>query len=216
MSDDRILLHVCCGPCSTVAVPWWRAEGLEPQALFVNPNIQPDVEYLRRRQAMEDFARAVDLSLEVDGSSGPEAWVAAVGESNAPAAGGVAVATSHGFGADGDAPHGAAAARCRACLELRLGEAARVTAARGLARFSTSLSVSPYQHHEAIVTAGERAGRAARVEFVYADLRPLYRRSIDESRRLGLYRQPYCGCVPSKWEAWAQRLERRRGRRPAA
>ena len=74
MSDDRILLHTCCGPCSTVAVPWWRAEGLEPEALFINPNIQPDVEYLRRREAMEAYAGLVDVTLTVDEAPAFDAW----------------------------------------------------------------------------------------------------------------------------------------------
>ena len=113
-------------------------------------------------------------------------------------------------------PHAGTRDRCRACLDLRLREAAAVAAVRGLQRFSTSLTVSPYQHHDLIADAGRRAADAAGVEFVYADLRRHYRRSIDESRRLGLYRQRYCGCVPSKWEAWVQGLERRRGRRTAA
>jgi len=53
----------------------------------------------------------------------------------------------------------------------------------------------------------------AGVEFVYADLRRWYPRSIDESRRLGLYRQRHCGCVAGKWQDWHERRARRAARR---
>jgi len=77
-------------------------------------------------------------------------------------------------------------------------------------RFSTTLSVSPYQRHDLIRAAGERAAAITGVDFVYLDLRDSFRQSYAESRRLDLYRQPYCGCAASKWEAWHARRERKR------
>ena len=199
---DEILLHVCCGPCSTVAVPHWRAEGLEPSALFLNPNVQPAAEHVRRVAAMEQYADAAGLRLIVDEGLGAGAWGAATGAWAKP-----------------DAPVAAPsdpAGRCHACLELRLRETAWAAAERGVPRFSTSLSVSPWQRHDLIAGLGYAVAEEAGVEFLYADLRPHYRQSIEASRRLGLYRQRYCGCVPSKWEAWSERLRRRRERRAEA
>jgi hypothetical protein len=99
--------------------------------------------------------------------------------------------------------------RCRECLEIRLSEAAHAAAARGLGLFSTTLTVSPWQHHDLIARSGLAAAEVAGVEFVYADLRRWYPRSIDESRRLGLYRQRYCGCVAGRWQEWHERRARR-------
>ena len=211
---DSLLLHTCCGPCSTVAVPFWRAEGLEPLALFANPNIQPDVELARRTVAMRRYAQAAGVELVVDPVAGGVEWTAAVvplavASASGPRGGDQAVGASPGPARD----------RCRACLQVRMTEAAFGAAARGLPLFSTSLSVSPWQHHDLIAQAGYEAAALADVEFVYADLRRWYRRSIDESRRLELYRQPYCGCVASKWEAWYERRARRAARahrQPAA
>ena len=70
--------------------------------------------------------------------------------------------------------------------------------------------MSPYQRHDLIVAAGEAAADAHGVDFVYLDVRDRFRDSYAESRRLELYRQPYCGCAASKWEAWHERRERRR------
>jgi len=195
MASDEILLHVCCAPCSTVAVPYWRAEGLEPLALFVNPNVQPDTEYARRLAAMQRYAAAAGLRLIVDESSSAASWSPVAGRA----------------GLDDGLPP-TTAERCAGCLQMRLREAAWAAAARGLPRFATSLTLSPYQRHDLLVSAGLRAAEEAGVEFVYADLRRHYRRSVDESRRLALYRQKYCGCVASKWEAWHERRGRRRGR----
>ena len=78
----------------------------------------------------------------------------------------------------------------------------------GFTRFSTTLTVSPYQRHDLIVAAGEAAAEAHGVEFVYLDVRDRFRDSYAESRRLELYRQPYCGCAASKWEAWHDRRAR--------
>ena len=86
------------------------------------------------------------------------------------------------------------------------GAAAR---ALGFTRFSTTLTVSPYQRHDLIAAAGVAAADRHGVAFVYLDVRDRYRDSYVESRRLGLYRQPYCGCAPSKWEAWHERRARR-------
>jgi predicted adenine nucleotide alpha hydrolase (AANH) superfamily ATPase len=186
---EAFLLHACCGPCSTVAVPAWRARGLEPLAWFHNPNIQPAAELERRLESMRRFSRAAGLELVVDERSSEAAawseWTARLG----------AVAAEE---------------RCSVCLGLRLRQAAAVAAGRGLRRFSTTLTVSPYQRHDLIVAAGEAAAAEHGVDFVYLDMRGAFRGSYAESRRLDLYRQPYCGCAASKWEAWEQRRARRK------
>ena len=100
-----------------------------------------------------------------------------------------------------------AAPSASACGWTRPEQAAR---ALGFSRFSTTLTVSPYQRHDLIVAAGEAAADAHGVDFVYLDARDRFRDSYAESRRLELYRQPYCGCAASKWEAWHERRARRR------
>jgi len=183
-----LLLHTCCGPCSTVAVPAWRARGVEVVGWFENPNVQPAAELERRLESMRRFSRAAGLELVVGSGEEAPAWRAWRG--------GLAAA----------APD----ERCAACLELRLGAAGAAARELGFARFSTTLTVSPYQRHDLIVAAGEAAAEAHGVDFVYLDVRDRFRDSYAESRRLELYRQPYCGCVASKWEAWQQRQQRRR------
>jgi len=186
---NDLLLHACCGPCSTVAVPAWRVRGVEPVGWFENPNIQPAAELERRRESMLRYSRAAGLELVVpeagEEAPGWEAWRAAL------------------TGASPDE-------RCAVCLGLRLDAAGAAARALGLGRFSTTLTVSPYQRHDLILRAGEAAADAHGVDFVYLDVRDRFRDSYAECRRLDLYRQPYCGCAASKWEVWRERQERRR------
>jgi len=170
-------------------VPAWRARGLEPLAWFHNPNIQPAAELQRRLESMRRFSRAAGVELVVETSTRQTpAWDRWAGELAAAA------------------PD----ERCGVCLGLRLRQAGAAAAARGLRRFSTTLTVSPYQRHDLIIAAGEAAAADCGVDFVYLDLRDSYRGTYAESRRLDLYRQPYCGCAASKWEAWGQRWARKK------
>jgi predicted adenine nucleotide alpha hydrolase (AANH) superfamily ATPase len=181
---DDLFLHACCGPCATVSVPAWRTEGVEPRLWFWNPNLQPAVEHERRRAGLEQYAAAEEVAVVGAIDAAPRAawrhWAASLSVTPAEA-------------------------RCATCLRLRLGDAAAAAAANGASRFSTTLSVSPYQRHDLIRAAGTAAADEHGVDFVYLDLRGRFRDSYAESRRLGLYRQSYCGCAASKWEAWRQR-----------
>jgi predicted adenine nucleotide alpha hydrolase (AANH) superfamily ATPase len=187
---DDLFLHVCCGPCATVSVPAWRAQGVEPRLWFWNPNLQPAVEHERRQASLVRYAQAEEVAVATVPATAPgtewRAWAAALAATPPEA-------------------------RCAECLRLRLSDSAAAAVAAGARCFSTSLSVSPYQRHDLIRATGEAASAEHGVEFVYLDLRRDFRRSYAESRRLGLYRQPYCGCAASKWEAWAQRRARRAG-----
>jgi len=190
---DDLFLHACCGPCATVAVPAWRAEGVEPRLWYWNPNIQPTVEHERRRESLLRFAAAEEVTV-----IGAAPAVESAGQSWRAWAASLAATPAE--------------ARCAECLRLRMADAAAAAVAAGATRFSTTLSVSPYQRHDLILVAGRAAEREHGVEYVYLDLRRRFRDSYGESRRLGLYRQVYCGCAASKWEAWMQRRARKAAR----
>jgi len=49
---------------------------------------------------------------------------------------------------------------------------------------------------------GESAGKSAGIPFLYRDFRKGWREGVDESRRLMLYRQKYCGCIYSEKERY--------------
>ncbi len=59
----KILLHACCGPCTTYVNKWLSENNFEVQGFFYNPNIQPQEEYERRHLAMEFYALKVGLKV---------------------------------------------------------------------------------------------------------------------------------------------------------
>lgn len=177
----KLLLHICCSPCASGAVPWWQESAGEIVGFFYNPNIHPLLEYRRRLTGAKEVCELTGIRLVVDDSYDPAAWFAAVVPAGAP-------------GGDGR--------RCRRCIALRLERAAQEAVAQGCDAFSTTLSISPWQDHEAIAAEGERLGALYGVEFLYRDLRPLYPETRRRSREWGLYRQKYCGCLLSEWERY--------------
>lgn len=176
----KMLLHVCCGPCATATISHWTDAAIDVTGFFHNPNIHPLLEFRRRLTGARDLAEARGVTLVEDLTYDPSAWFTSI---------------------VGDDPE----SRCARCIGARL----RVTATRasdlGLEGFSTTLSTSPWQDHEAIKAGGETAQAESGVEFVYEDLRRLYSDSRRAARESGLYRQKYCGCLISEWERFREK-----------
>ncbi len=183
---EHIALHVCCGPCLLEPLDALREEGFEPVIVFANPNIQPREEYELRRDTLFTYAGSRGIrSIEIVAAEG--AWEAATAGKQRPA-------------------------RCHACFRLRLDLVSGWAARNGIGLVATTLSVSPYQDPVAICRAGDAAARAAGARFLARDYRERYREAVRRSREAGMYRQNYCGCLPSRTEAEAERAARRRAR----
>ena len=54
----RLLLHICCAPCSVMCIEALRAEGIEPTGFWYNPNIHPVTEYKARKNTLTKYAAA--------------------------------------------------------------------------------------------------------------------------------------------------------------
>ena len=178
MSVRRLLLHVCCAPCSAYPVPALRAWVPHLTGFFFNPNIQPADEHTRRLDALERFAPALGLDLVIAADPGADAWPAAVSREEG---------------------------RCRGCYDLRLRATAREARRGGFDAFSTTLLYSIHQKHELVRAVAADAARAEGVDFFYQDLRAGWAEGGRAYRESGLYRQRYCGCLPSKLERDAPR-----------
>jgi epoxyqueuosine reductase len=186
VAPERLLLHLCCAPCSAYPVPALRALVPRVTGFFCNPNIQPEAEHARRLEALERFAPALGIDLVVAGEPGPDAWSAAV-------AGG------------GDE-------RCRGCYEVRLRAVARAARSGGFDAFSTTLLYSVHQRHELVRAVAGDVARAEGVAFLYRDLREGWAEGGRLYRESGLYRQRYCGCLHSARERDAARRAAGAGR----
>jgi len=151
---------------------------VEPTALWYNPNIHPFLEHQRRLDSMRSFAETARLPLVVPDGYDMVPFLRLVA--------------------------GHEANRCGDCYRLRLSRAAAAAREQGLAAFTTTLLISPYQDHDLLREVGEEVARQHGVEFYYEDLRPGFGESRRLTRELGLYRQRYCGCIYSEWERYAR------------
>ena len=62
----RLLLHTCCAPCAIYPVEYLRARGYEVYGYFFNPNIHPYTEWLKRKEALQNYAQVAQLKVVYD------------------------------------------------------------------------------------------------------------------------------------------------------
>jgi predicted adenine nucleotide alpha hydrolase (AANH) superfamily ATPase len=180
----RILLHICCGPCSTYPIEQLREEGFQVTGFWYNPNIHPWQEHQRRRESVQKYAEAVGLPVIWHEKYEMPLYLRAV------------------------VGHERFRERCRICYRMRLEKTARVAAEGGFDAFTTTLLISPHQDQALIRQIGEEVAEelgAGALEFYFEN----FRRGWSERGRLthehDLYRQQYCGCIYSEWERYNQR-----------
>ncbi len=176
-----MLLHSCCGPCSTAVVE--RLESIYRLTIFFyNPNITDAEEYDKRKQAQISFLHSYNARSPIgfiEGDFEPDKFLtAARGMENEPEGG----------------------SRCRACFRLRLEKTAIRAKEDCFDCFCTTLSVSPHKNATLINALGLELQGIHGINYISADFKKKdgYRRSVTLSREYGLYRQDYCGCSYSK------------------
>ena len=169
MERKPLLLHCCCGPCSTSSLERLRENGYEPVLFFGNSNIFPPEEAQLRFEALKSVAEHFSLRV-IRGEHDHRRWLKEV------------------EGHELDPERGK---RCAICFAYNLREAAQEAHRQGISLFTTTLTVSPHKDTPLIFSIGRTWD-----EFVAVDFKKKggYKRSTDLSRELGLYRQNYCGC----------------------
>jgi predicted adenine nucleotide alpha hydrolase (AANH) superfamily ATPase len=170
----KLLLHICCGPCSIVPVAELRAAGAAVTGFFYRHNIHPYSECRRRQDTLQDYARQIGLEMIWQPGYDLEGFIRSVVYHEEE--------------------------RCLICYRLRLQATAAQARQSGFDAYSTTLLYSRYQKHDVLREIGESVGRALGVPFYYRDFRVGWKQGVEESRRIGLYRQKYCGCIYSEKE----------------
>ncbi|MCL2170635.1 MAG: epoxyqueuosine reductase QueH [Defluviitaleaceae bacterium] len=67
-----ILLHTCCAPCAIGAIPPLREDGEHPVILWHNPNIRPNDEYTKRKNALLHFCDNERLTYIIEENHGSD------------------------------------------------------------------------------------------------------------------------------------------------
>ncbi len=174
----KLLLHACCGPCACYPAKMLRSQDVDFTLLYYNPNIHPYKEFKHRLAALRELAEKQDYRLIIDKTYPLEECVKGMLEEPV--------------------------VRCAFCYRMRLRYTAKYAADNGFTAFSTTLLYSPYQKHDLILQEAKAAAEEFGVVFYYQDWRPHYQEGVDISLALGLYRQPYCGCVFSERDRYME------------
>ena len=186
LAKPSILLHSCCGPCSTTCLER-LTERYQVTVYFYNPNITDEGEYALRRETQLKVIRCFNEDLAYDarvdfleGPYDPERYLDLVAGLE-------------------DAPEGGA--RCGSCFTMRLAKTAQTAGLMGYEAFTTTLTVSPHKDSETIFAIGRRLALQYDVPFLEENFKKRngFGRSVELSRKYGLYRQDYCGCRFSAW-----------------
>ena len=69
---EKILLHVCCAPCSPYVIKV-LSEKYIPTIYYYNPNIHPYEEYYKRKLDIEGYVRSLGLDF-VEADYDDERW----------------------------------------------------------------------------------------------------------------------------------------------
>ena len=170
----KILMHLCCGPCSIYPVEVLRKEAADVMGFFYKNNIHPYTECLRRQEALEKYAAQINLRVIYQEGYDLEGFIQNLVYREAD--------------------------RCRHCYHDRLRTTALIARRGKFDYFSSTLLYSKFQKHELVRSIGESVAKSVGVPFFYHNFREGWKEGIEKSKELEMYRQQYCGCIYSEKE----------------
>lgn len=170
----KILLHICCAPCTVYPLDVLKKEGHEVTGIFYNPNVHPYTEYLKRLDAVIQYAEDAGIGLIRFDDYPMEEFLRSVvfREEN----------------------------RCTYCYHMRMQYTAHIAKKGKFDAFTSTLLYSKFQDHHLLSDLGKSLEKAYGVGFYYRDFREGWKEGIKISRELDMYRQQYCGCIYSEKE----------------
>jgi len=137
-----LLLHACCGPCSSYVIEY-LAGFFDISIFYYNPNIHPEEEYRRRLSELKNllprFPEAVKNNVKlIEAPYDSRDFFDGIGLKDSPEL----------------AKEGEKGERCRRCYKLRMEKAYRYAQENGFDYFCTTLSISPFKDAEKINRIG--------------------------------------------------------------
>lgn len=173
----KILLHSCCGPCSTACIERLK-NYFDITVIYYNPNIEPTEEYEMRKREQMRLLNILHIEF-LDCDYDNEVWQEITKPFKDDLEGG---------------------RRCSVCFGIRLKYTAKVAKRLNFDYFGTTLTVSPHKNSLIINDIGNKIGKKIGINYLFADFKKKdgYKRSIELAKKYDLYRQDYCGCLYSK------------------
>jgi hypothetical protein len=179
-TKPKLLLHVCCAPCSSYVLTY-LCDYFDITILYYNPNISPYEEYEKRLNEAKRLIKELNKEnihiMECDYENEEFENIAKGLE---------------------DAPEGGI--RCRKCYKLRIEKAAKYAKENDFDYFTTTLTISPLKNSQVLNQIGKELEEKYNIKYLYSDFKKKegYKTSIILSKKYNLYRQNYCGCIYSK------------------
>lgn len=195
-----LLLHACCGPCSSYVLEY-LSHYFNISVFYYNPNIYPQEEYNRRLNELKTFytkfAPAANVEV-IEETYNPEDFYTAIQIHEHPE---LANAPEKGE-------------RCRLCYKFRLQKSFEYAIAHHFDYYCTTLSISPFKDADKINSIGKEitenyektigtqitnTQNNSYPKWLPSDFKKKggFQRSLELSTEYGLYRQQYCGCIYS-------------------
>lgn len=175
-SKPSLLLHSCCGPCSSYVINYLK-NFFSLTIFFYNPCIWPDDEYYKRLATQKEFLKNFsDISLLDCEYDSLKFFEISKNLENEVEGG----------------------ARCNRCFFQRLEKTFLVATSLNFDFFCTTLTVSPHKNSDLINKIGMSFSGGSK--FLVSDFKKNngYFKSVLISKENNLYRQDYCGCKFSK------------------
>lgn len=174
---ERLLLHICCGPDLTYAYEYFSKK-YDVMCCFANDNIDTEEEFEKRFIQSSIVSAHYGFNL-IKADYDPERFLTGV----------------KGF--ENEEEQGE---RCFICHRLNFEKIADEALKANIKNISTTLTVSPHKNVEKINETGRDVADKYGLHFIEETLRKNngFKRSVDVSKKLSLYRQNYCGCTFSR------------------
>jgi len=173
----KILLHICCAPCSTHSIEMLKQEN-DLVLFFYNPCIFPKEEFEKRLENAKIIAKEHNLKLIVPEYNHKKFLDYVKGYEKEPENG----------------------KRCLLCYEQRLRKTAEFAKKNNFNSFTTTLTISPHKNSETIFNIGKELEKKNNVKFIDINFKKKdgFKHSVELSKKYNLYRQDYCGCEFSR------------------
>ena len=174
---EKLLLHVCCAPCSIYVINQ-LVDRFDLMVYFFNPNIFPEEEYWQRQSEIKRYCQSAKIAY-FEEEYKPQSWLSYI----------------RGYESEPEKGN-----RCDLCFLFRLNKAAEFARANDFDWFSTTLTMGRQKNSLQVLNAGRKAENKYRIKFWDQDFKRKNGVQISDwlAKKLGLYRQEYCGCVFSK------------------
>lgn len=173
----KLLLHICCISCGAYVCET-LVEDYDVVLFFYNPNIYPKEEYIKRLSTVNETAKKLNLKIII-GNYDHELWLDKIkGLEEEPEKG----------------------ARCSICYLDRINMTAKFAKENNFDIFATTLTISPHKDSNKILNIGNNLSKNLCINFLEKDFKKKdgFKKSVELSCKLNLYRQNYCGCEFSK------------------